>query len=102
MSTWTVIAKTSDLESGRPHSVQTGGKRILIVRNDGKLRAVDAVCPHKGGPLEFGVVEGDTIYCPLHGWPFNLDTGLCRDFPHKHIECYPVREVGENIEIQLP
>ena len=33
-------------------------------------------CPHKGGPLCDGIVSGTTVVCPLHGWRFDLDTGL--------------------------
>ncbi len=33
-------------------------------------------CPHKGGPLCDGIVSGATVVCPLHGWRFDLDTGV--------------------------
>ena len=32
-------------------------------------------CPHKGGPLSQGIVSGDTVTCPLHGWNIQLDSG---------------------------
>ena len=32
-------------------------------------------CPHKGGPLSQGIVSGDTVTCPLHGWNVQLDSG---------------------------
>jgi nitrite reductase (NADH) small subunit len=32
-------------------------------------------CPHKGGPLSQGIVAGDTVTCPLHGWNIELDSG---------------------------
>ena len=32
-------------------------------------------CPHKGGPLSQGIISGDTVTCPLHGWNIRLDDG---------------------------
>ncbi|WP_205391483.1 nitrite reductase small subunit NirD [Xanthomonas hydrangeae] len=32
-------------------------------------------CPHKGGPLSQGIVAGDTVTCPLHGWAIALQSG---------------------------
>ncbi|WP_425603579.1 nitrite reductase small subunit NirD [Luteimonas rhizosphaericola] len=32
-------------------------------------------CPHKGGPLSQGIVSGDSVTCPLHGWNIALDSG---------------------------
>ncbi len=32
-------------------------------------------CPHRGGPLSQGIVSGDTVACPLHGWNIGLESG---------------------------
>ena len=29
-------------------------------------------CPHQGGPLEKGKIEGDDLVCPWHGCHFSL------------------------------
>ena len=35
-------------------------------------------CPHLKADLsKFGVVEGNTLTCNLHGWQWNLDSGRC-------------------------
>ena len=35
-------------------------------------------CPHLKADLsKFGVVEGNTLTCNLHGWQWNLETGRC-------------------------
>jgi UDP-MurNAc hydroxylase len=39
---------------------------------------VQRFCPHRKADLsEFGVVEGDTIVCTLHGWKFSAQDGRC-------------------------
>jgi nitrite reductase (NADH) small subunit len=42
---------------------------------DGSLRAVSAVCPHRGGPLADGQIDLKVVVCPLHLNAFDLTTG---------------------------
>ncbi len=42
---------------------------------DGSLRALAAVCPHRGGPLADGLMDGRVVVCPLHGHTYDLATG---------------------------
>ncbi|HSD15962.1 MAG TPA: nitrite reductase small subunit NirD [Thermomonas sp.] len=41
----------------------------------GRVLALADRCPHKGGPLSQGIVSGDSVTCPLHGWIIGLDSG---------------------------
>jgi nitrite reductase (NADH) small subunit len=41
----------------------------------GEIFAVQAECPHRGGPLADGLVGGTTLICPLHAWKFDLASG---------------------------
>jgi nitrite reductase/ring-hydroxylating ferredoxin subunit len=36
---------------------------------------VDAVCPHRGGPLADGLIDGQVVICPLHGHTFDMCSG---------------------------
>jgi nitrite reductase (NADH) small subunit len=52
------------------------GRQIAVFRcRDGSLRALDAVCPHRGGPLADGLVDADVVICPLHGFTYDLASG---------------------------
>jgi nitrite reductase/ring-hydroxylating ferredoxin subunit len=42
---------------------------------DGKFCATQATCPHRGGPLDEGKLDGSTITCPWHGSQFNVCSG---------------------------
>jgi len=49
---------------------------IAVFRTaDDRVFALNDQCPHKGGPLSQGIVHGDRVACPLHGWLINLDSG---------------------------
>jgi len=47
---------------------------VFHLRN-GEVRATQAWCPHRGGPLADGIVGGTPLVCPLHARKFDLDTG---------------------------
>ncbi|AZG45224.1 Assimilatory nitrite reductase [NAD(P)H] small subunit [Gordonia insulae] len=44
---------------------------------DGTLRATDAVCPHRGGPIADGQFDLGHIVCPLHQYTFRFSDGGC-------------------------
>ena len=49
---------------------------IAIFRNgEGKVFALLDRCPHRGGPLSQGIVYGERVACPLHGWSIELGDG---------------------------
>ena len=43
---------------------------------DGTLYAVSAVCPHAGGPIGDGQIDGTVVQCPLHQNAFRLADGV--------------------------
>jgi nitrite reductase (NADH) small subunit len=59
---------------GRVYSVNGENIAVFHTRGGG-VYAVQAQCPHRGGPLADGLVGGTTLICPLHSWKFDLTTG---------------------------
>ncbi|KAH8282246.1 hypothetical protein KR054_006429 [Drosophila jambulina] len=55
--------------------------RMLLVNQNGRLRALGGSCPHRGAPLHKGVLSSDRVRCPWHGACFNLETGDIENFP---------------------
>jgi nitrite reductase (NADH) small subunit len=56
--------------------VTAAGGDIAVFRTaDDRVFALNDRCPHKGGPLSQGIVSGDRVACPLHGWLIQLESG---------------------------
>jgi len=45
---------------------RVGDDSVAVFRRGGELFALDAACTHYGGPLTEGLVDGETVRCPLH------------------------------------
>jgi nitrite reductase (NADH) small subunit len=59
---------------GRAYAVD--GRQVAVFRlRDGSLRALDAVCAHRGGPLADGLADDRVVVCPLHNYAYELATG---------------------------
>ena len=63
------------LAEGGMAIVKVKGRRIAVIRRSGNLHAIDNDCPHVGGYLGQGTLEGDNVVCPLHQMVFDLVTG---------------------------
>lgn len=73
---WHATLPLEALAPGALRRVVVAGRPVLLVRTaGGTVRACDAVCPHKYGPLEDGEVDGERLTCPLHAAAFDLATG---------------------------
>ena len=75
MSNLVEVGKTSEFPVGTVKEVRTEGHEILLARVGDKYYAVDNRCPHLGGKLSQGKIEGTIVICPRHGSKFDLRDG---------------------------
>ncbi len=69
------VARVADVAPGTGKAVVVGDREIALFNVDGTFYALDNTCPHQGGPLAEGWVDGTTVTCPWHAWTFKLDDG---------------------------
>ena len=101
MSDFQTVCKVSDVKEGEGTTISLGNKLIALFCKDGKHYAIDDVCPHMGASLSGGYVENDIVTCPWHAWRFRFTDGTWADNPRVKIGCYPVRVVGDDVQILL-
>ena len=93
------VAKVSEVKPGEGKVVVAGGKEIALFNVGGQFCAMDNVCPHQGGPLGEGMLDGEEITCPWHGWTFNVKDGSCTFNPNVSIPVFQVNVEGEDVLI---
>jgi nitrite reductase (NADH) small subunit len=86
---------------GHAKEVELAGRMFCVANIGGDISVVDNECPHHGGPLGDGMIEGGKIVCPWHAWEFDLKTGASTEDPDTKIGVYPVRVEGENVLVEI-
>ena len=98
MSNWIKIANLEDIPRLGARVVKHAGREDIAVFRTAQdqVFALHDKCPHKGGPLSQGIVHGDKVTCPLHGWNINLADGQAVAPDEGHTGCIEVKmENGE-------
>lgn len=80
------------LPPGAALEVEHDGRIYALFNLEGKIAAIDGLCPHQGGPLAEGPLDGTVVTCPWHGWQFDVTTGQ---------STFGTRLVQPTFEVQL-
>ena len=90
-----LLGSLNEIPPGEGRTFGLANERIAVFHTRaGHVFAVQADCPHKGGPLADGLVGGMTLICPLHSWKFNLASGEELS-GNCGLKTYPARIDGE-------
>jgi nitrite reductase (NADH) small subunit len=74
--TGVVVGPLADIPLGEGRAYAVGPDQVAVFRlRDGSLRALSALCPHRGGPMADGQIDSAVVVCPLHLHAFDLATG---------------------------
>jgi nitrite reductase (NADH) small subunit len=95
------VAKVAEIPAGTIREFQVEGKAMAVANVGGKFHAINNTCLHRGGPLGQGVLEGNVVTCPWHGWQYNVTNGKVVQNPAVGVDCYALEVKGEDIFVSL-
>ncbi len=84
---------------GEAREFQLNGKMICVANTGNGCAALDNTCVHRGGPLGQGIVDGNKVICPWHGWMFDANTGASAHNTSVRVRVYPLKIEGEDVLI---
>ncbi|MCX7797699.1 MAG: nitrite reductase small subunit NirD [Melioribacter sp.] len=73
---------------------------IAVFKVDGQIYALSNICPHqKIHLIHEGLVEDGKVYCPVHGWQFDLRNGNLAN-GRRGLDIYEVKVIDGNVYIR--
>jgi 3-phenylpropionate/trans-cinnamate dioxygenase ferredoxin subunit len=83
-------------------AAKVGEREIGVYAIDGKLYALEDVCPHAYALLSQGFIDGEEVECPLHGAKFHVPTGKCTKEPGgRDLKCFPAKAEGGRVYVKV-
>jgi nitrite reductase/ring-hydroxylating ferredoxin subunit len=80
--------------------VIVNGTKVALFRCGGAFYAIRNQCPHMGGDLGDGYLEGEIVRCPWHGWKFSVKTGKAPDTEVVGVRTYEVKVEGDDVLVR--
>lgn len=96
------VAVVAEVPPGSARSVVLAGKKLALFNVDGRVYAIEDVCPHRGAPLSEGTLTGAEVVCPWHGARFDVRNGahLCPP-AQAGVACFAVQVVGDEVQVDV-
>lgn len=84
------LCPVDELQDGEVAEFIVDDVPLAVARVDGSYHAIGNTCPHAGGPLGDGALDGHEVACPWHGWAFDVTSGVCALDPDLVVPVYSI------------
>lgn len=101
MGSFIKVAKKQDIAPGQGIVCEVQGKTVALFNVGSEFCAMTNRCPHRGGPLGEGDLQGTVVTCPWHAWQFDVKTGANVENPEQVLPTYQVKVEGEGVWVEV-
>lgn len=101
MAEFVRVAHVDEIPPGTAKELTVAGRVLALYHVDGQFYVLDGICPHAGGPLGNGELQGNVVTCPWHGWQFDVTTGRHCLTPNIQQPVFPVKVEEREVFVDL-
>lgn len=95
------VCKVNDLKEKIGRRFFIDDVDVALFKVDKEVYALSNICIHQKAAIIYdGYIENNCVYCPAHGWMFDLKTGK---FPNgiKGLDSYQVQIIEDNVYVKV-
>ncbi len=101
MADFVEVARLDQIQPATGSRFVIAEKQMAIFNVDGKICAISDICPHAGGSLGMGKLDGRIVTCPVHGMKFDVTTGCFAGTSDFGVAAYPAKIVDGKIMVSI-
>jgi nitrite reductase (NADH) small subunit len=94
-----LACSVADVPLGEGRQAEIDGVRVAIFHTAEGWYAVQASCPHRGGPLADGLLGERSVICPLHAMRFDLADGSPLGHDCAGLRAFPLEVRGDRVYV---
>jgi nitrite reductase (NADH) small subunit len=95
------LLRTAEMSPGESRVVEVDAMEFAVFNVDGRFHVLSNICPHVGGPLGEGTLDGCQVVCPWHGWRFDVTNGG-NTLGRKSAQCFACQVEGDWLCVEVP
>jgi len=97
-----LVARSDEIPEGERKLLSIDNLSIGLFHHKGNWYALRNLCLHRGGPVCTGLLDGDTLTCPWHGFQYNVTDGQLLVDENAHLDSYRVELRSGEIHLFVP
>jgi ferredoxin-nitrite reductase len=94
------MVRSPEIAEGSAKLLRSKGEEVAVFKSNGQLYGIQNICPHEGGQLCNGWIEGGEVVCPLHGYKFDLKSGACSTDPKLRVKVFRLVAQGDQFTLE--
>ena len=101
MGNFVKAVSASEIPANQGKTIDVQGTSIAVFNVKGQFCAIANACPHRGGPLGEGDIEGVLVTCPWHGWQFDVTTGVSPVNPAAKVKKFNCQVQNSDVLVEV-
>jgi len=101
LNNFSKICAVGDVKENQGKKFIVGSQEIALFKVKGEFYALSNVCPHQHMSIIYdGLLDAGHVFCPAHGWRFNLETGKQSD-GRNGLSTYEVKILDNEVWVKV-